>query len=62
MNELRDKLAKCNTLNEVFDELDDMYDLDQPLGPISKGILVRSVDRIIILTGAKKRQSQEEQP
>ena len=57
MNELKDKLESCNTLNEVFDVLDEVYDLDQRIGPISKSILVRSVNKIIMLTGAKKRET-----
>lgn len=61
MNDLKDKLEECNTLNEVFDVLDDIYDLDQRMGPISKSILVRSVSKIIVLTGAKERKWQEEQ-
>ncbi len=63
MNEIKDKLASCNTLNEVFDVLDDYYDLDQQMGPISKSIIHKSVNKIILITGAKRRKWQEnEQP
>jgi len=61
VNELKDELKLCNTLNEVFDVLDEHYDLDQRMGPISKSILVNSVSNIIIMTGAKKRKWQEKQ-
>ncbi len=61
-NEVKDALELCNTLNEVFDVLDKYYDLDQRMGLISKSILASSVNRIILLTGAKRRKCQEEQP
>lgn len=58
MNEVEEKLQNCNTLNEIFDVLDDYYDLDQQIGPISKIILVKNVGKIIKITGAKKRVHQ----
>ena len=61
MDEIKDELKSCRTLNEVFDVLDEHYDLDQRIGPIAKSILVNSVNKIIIMTGAKKRKWQEEQ-
>ena len=61
MDELRDDLKLCNTLNEVFDVLDKYYDLDQKMGLISRSILLSNVRKIILMTGAKKRKCQEEQ-
>jgi len=60
MNEVEEKLENCNTLNEIFDVLDEYYDLDQQIGPISKVILVKNVGRIIKITGAKRRTYQIE--
>lgn len=60
MDEVKDKLEKCNTLNEVFAVLDEYYDLDQRLGVISKSLLLNSVPNIILMTGAKKRKSLKE--
>lgn len=59
MNEVEENLKSCNTLNEVFDVLDRYYDLDQQMGVISKSILLNSVNKIILLTGAKRRKWQE---
>lgn len=62
MNEIKDELKSCHTLNEVFDVLEEHYDLDQRIGPIAKSILVNSVSQIILMTGAKKKKWQEEEP
>lgn len=61
-DEIKDRLKSCNTLNEVFDVLDEYYDLDQRMGFISKSILLQSVNKIILVTGAKRRTCQKEQP
>ena len=60
-NEVKEQLTLCKTLNEVFDVLDKYYDLDQKIGVISKSILINSVNKIILLTGAKRRKWQEEE-
>ncbi|MCH7850941.1 MAG: hypothetical protein IH845_04835 [Nanoarchaeota archaeon] len=60
-NEVKDKLKLCNTLNEIFDVLDAYYDLDQRIGIISKSILINSVNKIILITGAKRKKWQEEE-
>lgn len=61
MNEIKDELKLCNTLNEVFDVLDEHYDLDQKMGIISRSILINNVHKIILMTGAKKRKWQEKE-
>ncbi len=61
MSEIKDELKLCNTLNEMFDVLDEHYDLDQRIGSIGKAIIVNSVNNIILVTGAKTRKWQEEQ-
>jgi len=61
MDEIKEALKKCRTVNDIFDVLDDHYDLDQQMGPISRSILIKNVPRIILLTGAKKKQWQEKQ-
>lgn len=58
--EIEEELKLCNTLNEVFDVLDKYYDLDQRMGIISKSILIPNVNKIIRITGAKKRMSWQE--
>jgi len=61
MDEIKEELKSCNTLNEVFDVLDKHYDLDQRIGYIGKTLLVNSVRKIILATGAKKREWQEKE-
>ena len=61
VNEIKDELKSCDTLNEIFDVLDKYYDLDQRIGLIGRSIIVNGVNRIILITGAKKRKWQEKQ-
>jgi len=50
-----DELRECNTLNEMFDVLNQHYNLDEKLGVLYKGIVLSSLPRLIKAAGIKKR-------
>jgi len=51
------ELMKCSTLNEMFDTLDDFYDLDTPVGAITKTLLVTQLGKAVKFTRAKPRDN-----
>lgn len=64
-NELREELLKCDSLNEMWDELDEWYDLDKPLGKITKKIVVKAfmkhMNMILKVTRIPERPYEEEE-
>ena len=40
--DLKDQLKECDTLNQMWMCLDDYYDLDEPLGRITKGVVLQA--------------------
>jgi hypothetical protein len=57
--ELQSELKKCNTLNEMWDVLDKFYNLDTPLGiltrPMAANQLAQRVETFAQLLSIKKR-------
>jgi len=43
LDHLKDQLKECDTLNELWNVLDAHYDLDKPLGAISKGVIINNL-------------------
>jgi len=62
--ELEDELHECNTLNEMWMTLDDHYDLDKPLRPITKNVIVtnflNNFEKMIKVTRTPEREDAEE--
>lgn len=57
-NELKAKLLRCSTVQEVFDILENIYDLDNAkLGPLTKSLFVDGAIKGIIMMNPKKRAS-----
>ena len=52
-------VKSCNTLNEMWDTLDQYYNLDKELGFIAKNLvataLVKNIQKIVVITGTKPR-------
>ena len=57
--ELKDDLADADTLNEMWDTLDEWYDLDTPLSKITKKLVVmafiKKFDKILMVTRIPER-------
>lgn len=45
LDHLKDELKQAKTLNELWDVLDKHYDLDAPLGAISKGMIINNLTK-----------------
>jgi len=52
---LKIKLQNCNTINQVIKVCDEHYNLDQPLGVMSKAAVITGVFQAIRVTQTKKR-------
>ena len=44
-NELKEDLKGCETLNQMWATLDEYYNLDKPLGTITKGVVINNFIR-----------------
>lgn len=49
------ELGNAKTMNEVLDVMDNYYDLDAPLGLMSKGVVITGVQKAIKIIGIKRR-------
>lgn len=61
MNEnLKEELNSCNSLNEMWTELNEHYDLDKRLGTITKKVVVinfiRNLDSLLKATRTPERE------
>jgi hypothetical protein len=52
---IKQQLQGCSTLNEMLDVLNEYYDMDKPLLPIAKGLIINKLPSIIVTTGTPKR-------
>ena len=50
-----EKLKKCNSINEVINVVNEFYDLDAPLGVMTKSIVVNGVLQLIKMIKVVKR-------
>jgi len=48
-------LKQDSTLNEMFDTLDDHYDLDQKIGIMAKTNFINQLQRLLKMTATKPR-------
>ena len=53
--ELHEIMRDCNTLNEIFDEVDKYYDLDQKLGVVSLAVVKGAVKQVLETCQIKER-------
>lgn len=56
---MKQKLLECNTLNEMWDTLDEHYNFDKKLGFITKRVVVAAlmlnIHKLIAAAGIKPR-------
>ena len=57
MENLNKELKNCNTLKEIIATMDKYYNLDQPLGVMSKATVLSGLDSVIKITQIKKREN-----
>ncbi len=64
-DELEEELLKCDSLNEMWEELDEWYDLDMPLGKITKKLVVHAfikhMGKMLTVTRIPERPYEEEE-
>jgi len=48
-------LEKCKTLRQVVHVMDQYYNIDKELGPMSKPIVLDGIKTLVQVTGLKKR-------
>tara|TARA_Y100000114_G_C11664302_1_gene280598 strand:+ start:458 stop:673 length:216 start_codon:yes stop_codon:yes gene_type:complete len=53
--ELHDIMKECNTLNEIFKEVDKYYNLDQKLGVVSLAVVKGAVKQVLETCQIKER-------
>ena len=63
--DLKEDLLECSTLNEMWETLDEYYDLDHPLGRITKSLVVakfvKNIKTLILFTRTPEREYEEEE-
>ncbi len=55
MNEFKDLLKNENSLNKTIKKLNEIYNLDQTFGIVTKSIVINGLEKIIKLLNIKKR-------
>ena len=54
--EMKARLQKAGTLNEVFDIVDEFYDLDEPLNGLKKGTVLIGINKVLQILKPKERK------
>lgn len=54
--ECKKELQSCSSMNEMFDVLDEYYDLDAPVGFLTKTALVSQLGKAIKFVRPKMRE------
>lgn len=61
LDHLKEEMKEAETLNEMWDVLDEHYDLDMPLKPIAKGMviggLIKHIGTVLTLTRTPERET-----
>jgi uncharacterized membrane protein len=55
MNDFRELLKNENSLNETINKLNEIYNLDQKYGIMTKSIVINGLEKIIKILNIKKR-------
>lgn len=53
--DLIEELLDCESLNEMLDLLDEEYDLDKPLGNLTKKMIINSLPKLLTAAQIKPR-------
>lgn len=61
MEATKELLRECNTLEEVFATIENLYDCSEPLGFVAKQALITNISKLIKITRLNPLMDEDEQ-
>ena len=61
LNELKSDLKECETLSEIFNAVEELYDTDAELGFLAKTAIINKLPTIIKVAGLQPHEDGDEE-